>query len=81
METCSCGLALRRYWIWRDEAGMPHASAFEPAIRSEESFFAVNAHDALCPVGGSRLPKHDVQGTGGQVWQGLCRVDAVQKVS
>jgi muramidase (phage lysozyme) len=73
METCSCGAALKQFWIWRDVKQVPHASAFQPAIQSEVSVFAANARDALAPIQGSQVSKHDVREVGGtRSWLGSC---------
>jgi hypothetical protein len=73
METCSCGVALKQFWIWRDVKGTPHASAFQPAIQSEITVFAANARDALAPIQGGQASKHDVREVGGKrTWLGTC---------
>lgn len=74
MEVCGCGAALRTFWVWRDSGGVLHASAFKPTSQPEQALYATTARDALIPLSGERVPKHDVRSADepGRVWQGRC---------
>lgn len=74
METCGCGASLRTFWVWRDARDVLHASAFKPTSESEQALYATTARDALLPLSGNRIPKHDVRSVRdpSQVWHGRC---------
>ena len=76
MDRCECGANLSRFWIWRDTAHKPHASAFEPNIRADDELFAVSARDAV-RAAGEKSPRHDVHSATGRIWIGGCRIKAV----
>ncbi len=73
MQQCSCGVQLKPFWIWHDETMAPHASAFQPAIKSQGPFYAATPRDALLCVQ-TAAPKHDViSPMDNQKWEGRCR--------
>ncbi|HEX6508200.1 MAG TPA: hypothetical protein VF221_11260 [Chloroflexota bacterium] len=79
METCGCGVTLRKFWVWRDSNQVLHASAFEPTSGAEFALYAATARDALLPLTGDRVPKHDVRRVDdpSQSWEGRCASDFV----
>ena len=75
MENCDCGVARRRFWIWRDDTGTLHASSFEPTSGTVRALIAATARDALLPITGNRPPKHRVEDADdpSQSWEGRCQ--------
>lgn len=55
---CTCGEALKQFWVWRDANGRLHASHFQPSAGLECSVFAITARDALLPLSGGGPPRH-----------------------
>ncbi|HLJ66050.1 MAG TPA: hypothetical protein VKX16_01660 [Chloroflexota bacterium] len=74
METCECGAARRKFWIWRDSNNVLHASSFEPTSGTVKTVIAATARDALLPMTSTRPPKHRVEDADdpSQVWEGRC---------
>jgi hypothetical protein len=74
METCFCGVTLRTFWVWEDANGVPHASAFKPSHGVARAVLASTSRDALLPIAGAKLSKHDVRSLDNpaQVWNGRC---------
>jgi len=74
MESCSCGVARKQFWLWRDGSNVLHASRFEPSGVVEGSVRAVNAFDAVASTAPDISPKHDVEvlGDGANTRQGRC---------
>jgi hypothetical protein len=79
LETCECGVPLRKFWVWRDSNDVLHASAFEPTSGVEMAVYAATARDALLPMTGGRAPKHDVRSVDdpSRVWEGRCAAELV----
>jgi hypothetical protein len=75
---CTCGVSLKRFWLWRDGNGSLHASHFCPSVGLERSVFAVTARDALVPVLGTGVPRHRVNDAENPAigWPGRCAVTA-----
>ncbi len=74
MATCSCGVTLKEFWLWRDDQSTPHASAFRPAIEPEVSYWAATARDALTPLSPGVIPKHDIRSSAGaNISSGRCQ--------
>ena len=78
MDSCSCGVARKQFWLWRDGSNVLHASRFEPSGAIEGSVRAVNAYDAVASAAAGTLPKHDVEIVGDTVHarQGRCSLAA-----
>ena len=74
MDTCECGVQLRMFWVWRDANDVLHASSFRPSSGAVRAFYASTARDALLPLTGERMPKHQVRDAYDPtlVWEGRC---------
>ena len=74
MDECECGVARRRYWLWRDGNGTLHASGFPPSNGADRSVIAASVRDALLPMNGGGVPKHVVSDVDdpSHVWDGRC---------
>ena len=83
METCACGVRRRIFWLWRDQAGNLHASAFAPSSGTEQVVYAATVRDALLAVTGSRMPKHTVTDADNpeKSGEGRCTADAGVQVA
>ena len=79
MDSCVCGVPLRKFWVWRDTNEVFHASSFEPSNGAVRAVYAATARDALLPVTDGRMPKHGVRDAGdpGQKWDGRCSPPAI----
>ncbi len=77
MTTCSCGIALRTFWVWTDDRGVQHASAFRPTKGPIHALLASTSRDALLPFAAGKAAKHDVRSLDNpaQQWRGRCDSD------
>ncbi len=60
VDTCSCGVARKKFWIWADDNGVMHASHFAPTAGAIRAVLAATARDALLPTKDGAVPKHMV---------------------
>lgn len=83
MESCQCGAQRRKFWLWRDQAGHLHASAFEPSNGTERVVYAATVRDALLAATRTRQPKHTVTDADNPLesWEGRCSADAAVPVA
>lgn len=74
MDTCTCGASWKQYWLWRDDAGVLHASSFQPTSGTERSVLATTVRDALLPLTNGGTPKHAVRDANDPsvLWEGRC---------
>ena len=83
VESCECGVARRKFWIWRDGNDVLHASAFAPTSGGVRAVMAATARDALLPVSEGGIPKHQVQDVDdpSQIWEGRCQAGMAKAAS
>jgi hypothetical protein len=83
LDSCACGVARRKFWIWRDGNEALHASAFPPSNGVVQTMIAATARDALVAAESIRAPKHQVHDadTSLQIWDGRCQEAAVAAVA
>lgn len=74
MDSCVCGVPRKKFWLWRDDNGVIHASAFAPTAGAIGAVIAATARDALVPITNGAMPKHGVQDAEDPalVWAGRC---------
>jgi hypothetical protein len=73
-DSCLCGVERKRFWIWRDDNGVMHASHFAPTNGAVRSVVAATARDALLPLRDGAVPKHMVTDAEDSTisWDGRC---------
>jgi hypothetical protein len=78
LEQCTCGVARKQFWLWRDGNGGLHASHFPPSSGLERSVIAATARDALLPLLGTGVPRHGVHDAEDPSvhWPGRCAATA-----
>jgi hypothetical protein len=74
VNECACGASRRKFWIWRDDKNVLHASSFQPSTSAVQAVIAATARDALLPIGERRAPKHQVHDADNLTsgWEGRC---------